>query len=61
MTTNWLKALYLNKDLSDEEYKDIPNYRMELHCHVMYKCFEVINTSRNTQSIRKDISLFFCT
>ena len=41
MTANLLKTLYLDKTLSDDELKDIPFYRQELHFHVMYKGAEV--------------------
>ena len=52
MTTNWLKALYLGKELSDEEYKDIPNYRFELHCHVLYKNLQVRKIAQhNVESV----------
>jgi len=37
MTQNLLKTLYLGKELSEDELQDIPNYRAELHFHVMYK------------------------
>jgi hypothetical protein len=41
MTTNLLKTLYLGSTLTDEELKDIPNYRAELHYHVLYKSLQV--------------------
>jgi len=37
MTQNLLKTLYLGKTLTEDELQDIPNYRAELHFHVMYK------------------------
>ena len=41
MTTNLFRALYLGQDLPDENLRDIPYPRFEVHWHVMYKCVEV--------------------
>jgi len=41
MTTNLFRALYLGQDLSDEDLKDIPQPRFEVHWHVMYKHVEL--------------------
>ncbi len=41
MTQNLLKRLLLGKELTDEEAKDIPHPRAELHFHVMTKCAQV--------------------
>jgi len=37
MTVNLVKSLYLGTELTEDELQDIPNYRGELHFHVMYK------------------------
>ena len=41
MTQNLLKRLFLGKELTEEEAKDIPHPRAELHFHVMTKCAQV--------------------
>ena len=41
MTSNLLKTLYLDTELTPEEHADIPNYRAELHFHVLYKTVQV--------------------
>ena len=37
MTHYFINNLLLAKDLSDEQYSDIPSPRFELHVHVLYK------------------------
>ncbi len=46
MTQNLFTRLFLGKELSDEEAKDIPHPRAELHFHVMTKCAQVRVNSR---------------
>merc|ERR1711976_581021 len=41
MGTNWFKNLILRRHLTEEELKDIPYPRVELHTHVMYKTIQV--------------------
>ncbi len=46
MTQNLFTRLFLGKELSDEDAKDIPHPRAELHFHVMTKCAQVRVNSR---------------
>lgn len=46
MTLNLFKTLYLGSELTNEEYENIPNYRFELHWHVLYKNLEVRKLER---------------
>ena len=41
MNLPFWKQLFLAYELSDDEIKDIPNPRAELHFHVMYKNLQV--------------------
>ena len=41
MNLLFFKNLYLGQELSEDEFKDIPNPRAELHFHVMYKNLQV--------------------
>ena len=41
MNLPFFKNLYLGQELSEDEFKDIPNPRIELHFHVMYKNLQV--------------------
>lgn len=41
MTTHFLKNLYLGSELTEDELKDIPNPRLELHYHVLHKNLQV--------------------
>ncbi len=43
MTLAFMKNLYLGSSLSEEELKDIPNPRAELHFHVLNKNIQVQN------------------
>lgn len=43
MSSYFLKNLYLNQELTLEEYEDIPNPRTELHIHVIYKATQVFS------------------
>ena len=38
---SFLKNLYLGSELTDEQMKDIPYPRAELHFHVLYKNIQV--------------------
>ena len=55
MTTNFLKHLYLGSELTDEQMAEIPNYRAELHWHVMNKNLQVgeKETPRNPSNVQK--------
>ena len=41
MTSHFIKNLYLGSDLSDEQLQNIPNARVELHIHALYKNLQV--------------------
>eukprot|EP00093_Oithona_nana_P014634 14634.XXX_2847_4006_1 [CDS] Oithona nana genome sequencing. len=41
MNLPFIKNLYFGQELSEDEIKDIPNPRAELHFHVMYKNLQV--------------------
>ena len=43
MTSHFIKNLYLGSDLSDEQLQNIPNARVELHIHALYKNLQVSN------------------
>ena len=41
MNLPFIKNLYFGQELSEDEIKDIPHPRAELHFHVMYKNLQV--------------------
>ena len=41
MTSHFVNAMLLGKQLTAEEHADIPHYRAELHVHVLYKSIQV--------------------
>jgi uncharacterized membrane protein len=40
MSKEWAENLFLAKDLNDQQMEAIPNPRLELHIHVLYKTVE---------------------
>lgn len=44
MTSKYIQHFFLGKELTDDEFRDIPHYRLELHDHVLMKNLQVASS-----------------